>query len=90
LHSKAAVDLDLTFIVDPGDAEYNLPLGLAEPLNQCIISVIGMFRNHAAKAFQHFAYGLMELFLASISAQNFGEDRLKFLVYCRQFMTLGM
>src|SRR5690606_11521763 len=74
-HPEAAVDLHLTSVVEPRNAENNLALRLADPLDQCLIGVFGALGDHEADAFEHLPHSLVELDLAGIAPQNIGEDR---------------
>src|SRR5690606_492774 len=74
LHAEAAVDLNLAGVVDPRDPEDDLPLRLADPLDQGIVRIIGMLGDHPAQALQHLVNGLVELSLARIAAQDLGKD----------------
>ncbi len=68
LDAEAPVDLHLAFVVDPRHAEDDLPLRLADALDQRILGVVGMLGDHRAEALEHLSNGLMELFLGGIAA----------------------
>src|SRR5690606_24852371 len=80
LDTKAAVDLDLPLVVDPGNAEEDLPLRLANPFDQGIVDIFRMLGDDRAKTFQHLLDGLMKFRLTRISSQDFFKNRNKFLV----------
>ncbi len=81
LDPKAAVDLNLALIVDPGHAEDDLSFRLADALDQRILQVARVLCDHPSKALQDFPYGLMELYFACVAPQDLLKDRLKLLVY---------
>ena len=80
LHPEAAIDLNLSFVVCPRDAEDDLPFRLAYPLDQREIQVMWMFGHHAAKTFQHLMNGLMEFRLAGIATCHLGQDGLELFI----------
>src|SRR5690606_9941568 len=59
LDPEAPVDLYLTAVVDPGNAEDDLPFGLAEAFDQRVVGIGGMARDHGTQALQHLAHGLV-------------------------------
>ena len=83
LNPEAAIDMDLILIVGPRDAEDDLTLGFADPFDQCIVQILRVFGDHAAKAFQHFADSLMEFSLARVAADDFVIDRGQFVIDLR-------
>jgi hypothetical protein len=80
LHPEAAIDPHLSDVVHPRNAEDDLTLRLAKPLDQGMIGVAGMLGHHATETIEHFLDGLMEFFLARIPAQNFSKNGFKFLI----------
>ena len=68
LDAEAAIDLDLTLVVDPRHAENDLPLRFADALDQRVLCVVRMLGDDGSEAVEHFAYGLVEFFFAWIAA----------------------
>src|SRR5690606_39300212 len=64
---EAAVDLDIALVIDPWHPEDDLPFRLADPLDQRMFDIGGMFGHNPPEAFEHFADGLMELGFAGIA-----------------------
>ena len=86
LDAEAAVDPDLSLVVDPGHAEDDLPLGLADALDQRVVGVVGMLGDDAPEALEDLPDRLMELLLAGIAAHDLVEDRLELFVDADQFI----
>ena len=80
LHAEAAVDPHLAAVVDPRHAEDDLPLGLADPLDQRVVGIVGMLGDDPAEALEHLADRLMEFRLAGVAAHDLGEDGLELFV----------
>ena len=70
LHAKAAVDLHLAPVVLPGHAKDDLPLGLADALDDLVFGIRRMLREHRTERLDHFLDGLMKLRLAGIPADD--------------------
>src|SRR5699024_1819712 len=73
LDAKAAVDLHFAFVVDPGYAEDDLPLRLANALDQAVVGIVRMLRDDAPEALENFADGLMKLCLAGVTTHDLGK-----------------
>jgi len=67
LHAKAAIDMDLALVIGPWHAKDYLALGLAQPVNQPMFEIAGMFGDHASQAFHHFAERLMKFGFAGVA-----------------------
>src|SRR5690606_243010 len=80
LDPEAAVDLDIALVIDPWHPEDDLPLRLADPLDQRMFDIGGMFGHNPPEAFEHFADGLMELGFAGIAVQHLDEDGFELFV----------
>src|SRR5690606_14163268 len=77
LDAKAPVDLDATGVVDPRDAEDDLPLGLADALEHRGIGVVGVLAQHGTEALEDLAHRLVELGLTRVACQDLGVDGFK-------------
>src|SRR5690606_26395740 len=80
LHTEAARHLHLGVVVHPGETEDNVPLGLADPLDQRTVDIVGMFRHDRAEAVEHFPDRLMEFLFAWIAAQYGGINRFELFI----------
>ena len=80
LHPETAIDPHLSGIVDPRHAKDDLSLRLAEPLDQAMVGVAGMFGDDAAETSEHFLDCLMEFFFAGVTAENFSKDGFQLFV----------
>jgi hypothetical protein len=80
LHAEAAVDLHLAVVVDPRHAEDDLPLRLADALDERVFRIVRMFRHDPPETFQHLPHRLVEFRLSGIAAQHFVEDGFKLFV----------
>src|SRR5690606_17057354 len=58
--AKATVDLHLPFVIDPGHAEDDLTLGLADALDQRLLGVIRMLGDDPAYAVEDLSDGLVK------------------------------
>ena len=79
LHTEAAVDLNLAFIISPGHAEGDDALRLYHALKDFVCLVFGMLGEHRFNGFQHLACGVEELGLVGVTLyhqiQNFFDVR---------------
>ncbi|SLH49457.1 Uncharacterised protein [Mycobacteroides abscessus subsp. abscessus] len=80
LHPETAVDLHAPLVVDPGHAEDDLALGLAQPPQDGAVGVLGVLGHDRAEAFQYLEGGLMELDLAGVAPQDLLVDLVQLLV----------
>ena len=76
LHPETAVDLNLAFVIDPGDPELNHPLGLDEAFEDFSISILLVTLNDRTDRLEHFSYCLKELRLIRIALLNNFENLL--------------
>lgn len=88
LSAKAAIDLDLPFVVDPGNAEDDLSFRLANPFDQSVFDIVQMLGDHGTETFQNLIDGLMKFRLACISSQDILKNRQKFLIDSRKLRFL--
>src|SRR6266536_2554010 len=77
--AEGPVDVDLAVVVLPGDLEDELPLGLAEPLDDLGLEVLGPLGQHGGEALEHLVDGLVELGLAGVAAEHVGIQWLDLL-----------
>ncbi len=80
LDPEGAVDVHSILVVLPGYPENDLPLRLADPLDNFVIAEFRVFAQHRSQGFQNFANRLMEFDLPRIAGQNLLIDRRCFLV----------
>ena len=80
LDPEAPVDVHLSGVVHPRHPEDDLPLRLAQPLDDRRVGVLGVLRDHRAEAVQHLVDGLVELGLARVAAQHLVVDGVQLLV----------
>ena len=78
LHAEAAVDLHFAPVVLPRHAEDDLPLGLADALDELLLRKLRVFCNHRHQGLEHFVHGLVELGLAGIAVDDFAVNRVQF------------
>ena len=75
----AAVDLDVALVVQPRHAEHDHPLGLAEPLEDPVLLVLGVPLEDRLERLEHLLDRLMELRLPRVALdhqfQNVSERR---------------
>src|SRR5690606_19483055 len=83
LDAEAAVHLHLAIVVDPGDAEDDLALGLAQAADHGGVGVLGVLGHHGAQAVQDLVHGLVEFDLSGVAAQDFLMDVVQLLVQTR-------
>ena len=66
LDSVAAVDLDLSLVVDPGNSEDDLAFGLYDALEHAVLFVDGVCLKDGFQREQHFVYCLQEFRLVGV------------------------
>lgn len=71
LNPEPPVDLDLALVVHPGHAEDDLTLWFADPLDERVFGVTGMFGYHAPEALENLAHCLVKLVFTSVTPQDF-------------------
>ena len=64
------MDLHADVVVLPGDAEDDLPLGLAQALDSPIVAEFGMPGQHRTERAEHFGDGLVEIGFARVPAND--------------------
>ena len=89
LHAEGAVDLGLTPVIDPGDAELDGAVGLDQALQQAVLAVPGVLVQERPQRGHDLAHGLQELGLIRVAplhgGQKFfkaGGGQSKFLHWC--------
>src|SRR5581483_1328287 len=70
LDAESAIDLDISLIVKPGNAEHNDALGFYNALKNLGGSIFGMLLQHQPKRFKYFLDGLVELGLGRVLGFN--------------------
>src|SRR5690606_34172818 len=71
---EAAVDVHLAAVVLPGHAEDDLPLRLADPLDDLVLGVLRVPAQHGPERLDHLADGLVELRLAGVALDDLFVD----------------
>ncbi len=74
LHTETAVDVHLAAVVDPRHAEDDLPLGLAETLDEPEIEVGRVTFQHYVQRLEHLGRSLMELGFARVAGLDLFID----------------
>ena len=77
LDAKAAVDPHLALIVNPGDAEDDLPFRFGDALEDRGFGVFGAPSVEQFERFEHLSDRLVEFAFAGIAAQNGVKGRIK-------------
>jgi hypothetical protein len=67
LHAETTVDLERALVVDPRDAEHDLPLRLDQALHDAAGDELGMPLQHRHDRVEHLVHGLLELGLMGIA-----------------------
>src|SRR5690625_1652613 len=70
LNAKSPIDLDVAGIIDPGDAEDDLALRLAQPHQDRVGSVLGVLALKDLQGLEHLLDGLMEFRLPRVPVQD--------------------
>jgi hypothetical protein len=86
LHAEAAVDLHAPGVIGPRHPEDDLPLGLADPLEDRRLGVLGALGEHPVERAEHLAHGLVELGLAGVAGEDLlvdAVDRRTVLLHAR-------
>ncbi len=86
LNAEAAVDLHPPPVVHPRHAEDDLPLGLADALDQRAFGIVGVLGDDRAEAVKHLAHGLVEFLLSRIAAQHVRENRFQLFIEHRSIV----
>src|SRR5690606_28004773 len=71
---KAAIDVDLAAVVLPRHAEDDLPLGLADPLDDLVLGVVGVFAQYRREGLGHLGDGLVKLAFSRIAPDHILDD----------------
>jgi len=80
LDAKAAVDMDVPFVVDPWNAEDDLTFGLAEALEQALLIVVRMPFEDDRDRFEELAHGLVKFRLSGVALADRLEDGFDALI----------
>lgn len=80
LNTVSAVDLDLSVVVNPWDAEHDDPLGLDEPLDDSGLLELGPRLDDGLEGLEDLLDGLKELGLVGVALFETVEDGLEILV----------
>ena len=70
LHAEATVDLNLAVVIDPWNTEDELAFGLAQPLDQAIISVVRVLVEDDLEGIQDLSERLVEFRFARITLEE--------------------
>ncbi len=81
LDAEAAVDLDVSGVVDPRHAEDDLPLGLDQALEKSVLRVLGMPLEGRREGVEDLANGLVELDLSAIAGHDLFVDLVHLCVH---------
>jgi hypothetical protein len=73
-HAEAAIDVHLAAVVLPWHAEDDLPLGLADALDDLVLGVLRMFTQHWLERFADLANRLMKFGFAAVAANHIFDD----------------
>jgi len=71
LNAEAAVDANMALVVHPRDAEDDLALRLADPLQDGGFTELGVLAQHRLQGIEDFDDCLVEFSFAGIAAENF-------------------
>ena len=82
LDAKSAVDLCLSLIVEPRDAEHNHALRLNHALKDARIAVFRVFLQYKAKRFENLLHSLVKLRLRRIFRLNGVHDLFDVVARC--------
>ncbi len=80
LDAEAAVDLHFALVGDPRHAENDLPLRLADALDQRVVGVARMLGDDRAQRLEHLPHRLMEFIFTGVTAQHVRVNWFEFLV----------
>ena len=80
LDAVSAVDLHLSVVVDPRDAEHDDPLGLDEPLDDSGLLELGPSLDDGLEGLEDLLHCLEELGLVGVALLEAVEDGLQILV----------
>ena len=80
LDAEAAVDVDFSAVVHPGDTEHEHALGFHDAFQNLLIHQMGIGGYVGSHAFHHLAYGLMELFFTGVLGYDIGHDALDIIL----------
>src|SRR5690606_11326479 len=85
LYAEAAVDLHLPFVVNPRNAEDDLPFRLADQLDHRILQIARKFGDNPTETLQNLSDSLLELLFACIAPHDFLQDRFELLINIDHF-----
>ena len=78
LHAPGAVGAEMTFIVYPGNAEDDDPVGFGEPFEDLSLFVFGVIEEVGHQRLGHLADSLMKLMLVRVSFFQPVHERFDF------------
>jgi hypothetical protein len=67
LDAVAAVDLDLSFVVHPSDAEHNHALGFNDAFKQVLLGIFRIFRQKRTQTHEYFFNRLVKRLLIGVA-----------------------
>jgi hypothetical protein len=73
LDAVAFVDLYMALVIDPGDTEDDLALGLDDAFDDVVLLVLRVFVQQGAKGGQYFFNGLIKLQFSRAGSLEFGD-----------------
>ena len=82
LHAEAAVDMERTGVVRPGDTEYHYAFRFRNAFKYFLVNEIRICRDVWCYAFSNFTHGLMEFFLAGIARDHIRHKSVK-IPFCK-------
>ena len=77
--SEPAVDVHLSAVVLPRHAENDLPLGLADPLDDLVFSVLRVLSKHGPERLRDFCYGLMKFEFRGVALNDLADNALRLI-----------
>ena len=82
LHAEAAVDMESTSVVRPGNTEYHYAFRFRNAFKYFLVNEIRICRDVWCYAFSNFTHGLMEFFLAGIACDHIRHKSVK-IPFCK-------
>ena len=89
LNAEAAVDLDVSGVVDPRHAEDDLPFGLDQALQKTVLGVLRLLLDHRHERVENLAHGLVEFEVAAVACDNLLVDFLNLRIHCGSYLPGG-
>jgi len=75
-NAKTAIDLNLPFIIHPGNAKDNHPFRLGDAFQNLLVLILRMPLESRLQRFEHFLNGLMKLFFRRLPISDHFKHRL--------------